>query len=67
MESGAIVEQGAHDDLIAAQGAYFRLYNSQFEQAATDPDDVIGARADELDGSPDEPVDEKSTAGAPVR
>jgi ATP-binding cassette, subfamily B, multidrug efflux pump len=67
MESGAIVEQGAHDELIAAQGAYFRLYNSQFEQAATDPDDVIGARADELDGSPDEPVDEKSTAGAPVR
>lgn len=30
MESGAIVEQGNHDELIAAQGAYWRLYNAQF-------------------------------------
>jgi len=36
MEHGDIVEQGSHDELIAAQGAYFRLYNSQFEQAATE-------------------------------
>ncbi|UOE42814.1 ABC transporter ATP-binding protein [Agromyces larvae] len=38
MEHGDIVEQGTHDELITAQGAYFRLYNSQFEQAATDLD-----------------------------
>jgi ATP-binding cassette subfamily B protein len=38
MEHGDIVEQGTHDELIAAKGAYFRLYNSQFEQAATDLD-----------------------------
>jgi ATP-binding cassette subfamily B multidrug efflux pump len=38
MEHGDIVEQGTHDELIAAQGAYFRLYNSQFEQAAYDLD-----------------------------
>jgi ATP-binding cassette subfamily B protein len=38
MEHGDIVEQGNHDELIAAKGAYFRLYNSQFEQAATDLD-----------------------------
>jgi ATP-binding cassette subfamily B protein len=38
MEHGDIVEQGDHDELIAAKGAYFRLYNSQFEQAATDLD-----------------------------
>ena len=31
MESGAIVEQGAHDELLAQQGAYWRLYNAQFE------------------------------------
>lgn len=30
MESGRIVEQGNHRDLLAAQGAYYRLYQSQF-------------------------------------
>jgi len=38
MEHGDIVEQGNHDELIAKQGAYWRLYQSQFEQAATDID-----------------------------
>ena len=38
MEHGDIVEQGDHDELIAKQGAYWRLYQSQFEQAATDID-----------------------------
>jgi ATP-binding cassette subfamily B protein len=30
MEDGAIVEQGTHDELLVADGAYARLYNSQF-------------------------------------
>lgn len=38
MEHGDIVEKGTHDELITAQGAYWRLYQSQFEQAATDID-----------------------------
>ncbi|WP_417555166.1 ABC transporter ATP-binding protein [Microbacterium sp.] len=38
MEHGDIVEQGDHDELIAKQGAYWRLYQSQFEQAAADID-----------------------------
>ncbi|MDF0512424.1 ABC transporter ATP-binding protein [Agromyces sp. H3Y2-19a] len=38
MEHGDIVEQGDHEQLIAAKGAYYRLYNSQFEQAASDID-----------------------------
>jgi ATP-binding cassette subfamily B protein len=38
MEHGDIVEQGTHDELIATQGAYWRLYQSQFEQAASDID-----------------------------
>ncbi|GAA1939686.1 ABC transporter ATP-binding protein [Agromyces allii] len=38
MEHGDIVEQGSHDELIAREGAYWRLYNSQFEQAAADFD-----------------------------
>lgn len=30
MENGAIVEQGTHDELLAAKGAYARLYDAQF-------------------------------------
>jgi ATP-binding cassette, subfamily B, multidrug efflux pump len=33
MEDGAIVEQGTHAALLAADGAYAALYNSQFAQA----------------------------------
>ncbi len=33
MEDGAIVEQGTHHELLAADGAYAALYNSQFAQA----------------------------------
>ncbi|GAB3494836.1 ABC transporter ATP-binding protein [Flexivirga lutea] len=38
MEDGHIVEQGGHDDLLAAEGAYHRLYMSQFEGAMTESD-----------------------------
>ncbi|MFK4807298.1 ABC transporter ATP-binding protein [Microbacterium sp. ZW CA_36] len=38
MEDGAIVEQGSHNELLAAKGAYWRLYNAQFEGAAEDED-----------------------------
>jgi ATP-binding cassette subfamily B protein len=31
MENGDIVEQGSHDELLRAKGAYWRLYNAQFE------------------------------------
>ena len=30
MESGRIVEQGTHDELLERAGAYFELYNAQF-------------------------------------
>jgi ATP-binding cassette subfamily B protein len=40
MEHGAIVEQGTHTDLIAREGAYWRLYQSQFQAAAVDLEDV---------------------------
>ncbi|XVV11088.1 ABC transporter ATP-binding protein [Actinoplanes sp. CA-131856] len=36
MEHGSIVEQGTHDELIAAAGAYARLYSAQFAQAAVE-------------------------------
>jgi ATP-binding cassette subfamily B protein len=35
MEAGAIVEQGSHAELMAAGGAYARLYESQFAGAVT--------------------------------
>ncbi|MFD0969361.1 ABC transporter ATP-binding protein [Plantactinospora endophytica] len=36
MESGRIVEQGTHAELLAAQGAYHRLYHAQFSQPVAD-------------------------------
>jgi ATP-binding cassette subfamily B protein len=38
MEDGAIVEQGTHDQLIAKEGAYARLYSAQFAQALAEVD-----------------------------
>jgi len=38
MENGQIVEQGTHDDLLAARGAYARLYAAQFAQAMAEVD-----------------------------
>ncbi|MEZ0011542.1 ATP-binding cassette subfamily B multidrug efflux pump [Kitasatospora sp. GAS204A] len=40
MENGSIVEQGSHDDLIATEGAYARLYQAQFAQAVAAPPSV---------------------------
>ncbi|MDB4955335.1 MAG: msbA8 [Myxococcales bacterium] len=34
MEAGTIVEQGTHDELLAAHGAYHALYHAQFAAAA---------------------------------
>ncbi len=44
MEEGTIVEQGTHDELLAAKGAYWRLYNAQFE-APVDDDEQDGVAA----------------------
>jgi ABC-type multidrug transport system fused ATPase/permease subunit len=34
LEHGDVVEQGTHDELLAAEGAYYRLYRDWAEQAA---------------------------------
>jgi ATP-binding cassette subfamily B protein len=34
LDGGTIVEQGTHDELVAAEGAYWRLYRDWAEQAA---------------------------------
>jgi ATP-binding cassette subfamily B protein len=33
MDKGVVVEEGTHDVLMAAQGAYWRLYEAQQRQA----------------------------------
>ncbi|THA31497.1 ABC transporter ATP-binding protein [Streptomyces sp. A1277] len=38
MENGSIVEQGTHDELLAAEGSYARLYAAQFAQAVVEVD-----------------------------
>ena len=38
MENGSIVEQGTHDELIAADVAYARLCSAQFAQAVAEVD-----------------------------
>ncbi|MDQ0961937.1 ATP-binding cassette subfamily B multidrug efflux pump [Streptomyces sp. B4I13] len=38
MENGSIVEQGAHSDLLSADGAYARLYKAQFAEAVAEVD-----------------------------
>jgi len=40
MEHGDIVEQGTHDELITQHGAYWRLYQSQFQNAASEGDEA---------------------------
>ncbi|NYD65553.1 ABC transporter ATP-binding protein [Agromyces atrinae] len=67
MEHGDIVEQGTHEELIAREGAYWRLYNSQFEQAATDVDDEFGSSAGETitgDAEADDSVGASDASGA---
>jgi ATP-binding cassette, subfamily B, multidrug efflux pump len=38
MENGQIVEQGTHDELVGAGGAYARLYSAQFAAAVVEMD-----------------------------
>jgi ATP-binding cassette subfamily B protein len=43
MEQGAIVEQGTHAELLAAHGAYARLYDAQFAAPLDEMDEPIEA------------------------
>jgi ATP-binding cassette subfamily B protein len=40
MDRGKIVEVGPHDELMAREGAYFRLYQAQLRNVDTDLDDT---------------------------
>ncbi|QKJ19888.1 ABC transporter ATP-binding protein [Microbacterium hominis] len=67
MEAGSIVEQGSHDELLTARGAYWRLYNAQFEAPIEEEDDpqhpptgvipvVSGVGASSAEGASEEPT-----------
>ncbi|HEY3954512.1 MAG TPA: ABC transporter ATP-binding protein [Streptosporangiaceae bacterium] len=45
MDEGRIAEQGSHDDLLAAGGAYARLYAAQFQLTADHPDAAVSQTA----------------------
>ncbi len=44
IDDGRIVEQGTHDELLAAKGFYYDLYMSQFRREARAPSNGRGAR-----------------------
>jgi ATP-binding cassette subfamily B multidrug efflux pump len=45
MDGGRIVEQGSHAELLAREGFYYRLYNSQFSESwATDGNGAAAGR-----------------------
>nr|WP_229385566.1 ABC transporter ATP-binding protein [Microbacterium allomyrinae] len=66
MEDGAIVEQGSHDELLAAKGAYWRLYNAQFEAAIDDVGGPVDPEAPTRSSVPglQSPVGASPTGGA---
>ncbi|WP_051388912.1 ABC transporter ATP-binding protein [Arthrobacter sp. 35W] len=66
MEHGDIVEQGTHQSLLSARGAYWRLYNSQFEQAATDLDAELPADQGSQTASEDAPEEVLESDAAPA-
>jgi ATP-binding cassette subfamily B protein len=51
MDRGQVVEEGNHDELMAREGAYFRLYQAQARNVDTDPDASAskGERVEQLE------------------
>lgn len=41
LDQGEVVEIGSHDELMAKEGAYYRLYQAQARNVDTDLDDVV--------------------------
>jgi ATP-binding cassette subfamily B protein len=47
MDRGKVVEEGPHEELMAREGAYYRLYQAQARNVDTDLDDKKGQRDDD--------------------
>ena len=61
MEDGAIVEHGDHDELLAAGGAYHRLYMSQFRGEDAEEQFTTEVLA-EAEAEPGAPLSEAAVA-----
>lgn len=47
MDRGKVIEEGPHDELMAKEGAYFRLYQAQARNVDIDMDDKAKSREDD--------------------
>ncbi|MGO4377825.1 ABC transporter ATP-binding protein [Pseudoduganella sp. RAF19] len=47
MDRGQVVEEGPHEELMAREGAYYRLYQAQARNVDTDLDDKANTRHDD--------------------
>nr|WP_229507344.1 ABC transporter ATP-binding protein [Pseudoduganella rivuli] len=47
LDRGKVVEEGGHDELMAQEGAYYRLYQAQARNVDTDLDDATRKRHDD--------------------
>jgi len=47
MDRGKVIEEGPHEELMAREGAYFRLYQAQARNVDTDMDDKAKSREDD--------------------
>jgi ATP-binding cassette subfamily B protein len=47
LDRGKVVEEGGHDELMAREGAYYRLYQAQARNVDTDLDDATRKRHDD--------------------
>ena len=47
MDRGKVVEEGPHDELMAKEGAYYRLYQAQARNVDTDLDDKAQSREED--------------------
>lgn len=51
MDHGSIIEQGTHEELLARQGFYWELYNSQFVEPLTGEDEANGTARELASGT----------------
>ena len=51
LDRGQVVEVGNHDELMAREGHYFRLYQAQARNVDTDMDDVAVAKNENKEAS----------------
>lgn len=62
MENGEIVERGGHEELLAAEGRYSDLYNSQLEQEAVEEGQYSSLGGESLSSGGTDPLKQETAA-----